>query len=267
MKKLVSIILAASTMAFSASAFAASVGTLQTPAEGNGVRNNVTALGVTASATGLPCFRPNDKLIFDVTGLTKGNQLTLISYKVDAVTLENTNIQYINQYTVGDIVDGEASSKQTIEYTVRDIEDGIYNVVINGNGDGDTAQSFYYKVGDPKATSLEFTEGETAVSSVTGNNDDTTYSVAFVAKATTGSSSEVSFAETGVSTVGFDLVASNGNNSKTIRENLDATKFNSLTDMIESNGTIEIYYGVQINNVPNDVTITATPVVIDKVNE
>ena len=257
MKKLAVMLLTVSSLLLSASAFAAtSDGRL---GEGSTSRNEKTAL-VSAdsnnniSKADMPCFRAGDTLKFNVSGLTLDNQLTLISYKLGSeAALGNEVIQYINQYTL------DAASRD-ISYQIRNTTDGIYKVVINGN-DGTDNLVFYYKVGNPKYSIIKSESTDMKGNGYTiQDNNDGTYSIAFLASITMGSEN-VSFADAGVDKVCFSF--DDGTDTFSATQDLTGldSAFNRDTIIgIETEGSVSFLYGVTMYNVPSDISITATPI-------
>ncbi|MBO5060085.1 MAG: hypothetical protein J6C82_04145 [Clostridia bacterium] len=244
MKKLVSVVLAALVMTFSATAFAAEAGELSSS------RNSVTTLAGEVTASSIPGFRPTDTLLFNLSGLTTENQMTLISYKVNSegveADLDNTTIQYINQYTL------DADTKE-IKYTIRDIEEGIYKIVIN---DGTTTLNYFYKVGNPQ---IELIRGANDTDYITKEEytEDGVYSIAFVAKASLGPN--VSFEEVGISDVGF-YVENTAAENKNYTATLTNEKLTELYKAVETDGDCNIYYGVTIYNIPADTDVSTIKV-------
>ncbi len=247
MKKLVSIALASVIMAFSASAFADA----NTSVSVAGAANNVTSFATTLNDTQFPGFKPGDTLNFTLTGLTAGKQLTLISYKVNnegtTADLSNTTIQYINQYTATQDESQQETTVgavQQIAYTIRDIEEGIYKIAINDGTDSENL-TFFYKVGNPKVELVKGTEDGTTTDYILKQTSDDTYSVAFVAKATLGA--DVAFSDVGVKSLGFKFEKVEGESAKSEVKQLTSDQFTS----IETNGSLSVYYGVTIYNIPN----------------
>ena len=246
MKKLISVLLTVCAIAANTSALADT----DSPSAGNldNSRNSIQALSTTEEGS-LPGFRPGDILKFDVSNVTSGKQLTLISYKYgDNMELGNNTVQYINQYTL------DADSK-TIEYKVRDIQEGIYNIVINAN-DGSKVATFYYKVGNPK---LDIIKGTDSTYFKSQQNSDGTYSIAFVASATLGSN-EVSFGDTGIETLGITVKQGENSAKSAFSKNIDDVIKDYWTNL-ETEGSLTFYYGLTVYNVPereiNNITAEA----------
>lgn len=256
MKKLAILALALSSFIFSASAFAAtSDGALTGDNKSRNDKTVFTTANTADAKSNMPCFRAGDKIQFNVTGLTENKQLTLISYKVkDENNLDDTSIQYINQYTVG-----SNETEKAISYAVRDIDDGIYKIAVNGN-DGTSLIEMYYKVGTPKFEMVKGkTEGvETAYIQSEQGTDDS-YALGYVGKATL-TDSDVSLSDTGVKSVGFEFSKQDG------EKTLKGSKYENLSGIdsekdLESNGSITFVYGVTLYNVPaadkDAITVTA----------
>ena len=128
MKKAISILLAIATIAFATSAMAATA-TTSTSYNAN------SALPLSTSS--MPTFRVGQTITITANSLdTNDGTLTVISYK-DGATLEDAYVQYINQYDI-------SSSSQTITYTIRDKETGVYHLELN---DGTGKVVFYYTIG------------------------------------------------------------------------------------------------------------------------
>lgn len=258
MKKFISVLAAVCMLVASTSAFAATVGDLKTDNGVQGVRNNVSALSENEDGT-LPCFRPGDVLNFEISGLTSGKILTLISYKVgDGIKLGNDTIQYIDQQ----VIDGESSAaeatdaKYTVKYKIRDIDEGIYKIAMNAN-DSTAVLNFYYKVGDPKIELVEGTkENSTDKTSYykMNQNSDGSYSIAFIGKVSLGSS-DVSLTDAGVNNVGFTFTGTDDNAGKSHVSALSAESLQTTegaSNKIEANGSITYYYGLTMYGVPSD---------------
>lgn len=235
MRKLISAILAVASIVCTTSSLAAtSDGTLDSKS-----RNNIAALeDVETNVTSMPAFRGGDKIIFDVSGLTNENFLTVISYKYNKPEdLSDATIQYIDQYKVN-------QDTQTVEYTVRDTtEEGIYKISLNGNDEGEIVD-FYYKVGNVKVTVMPG-ENTSYVRRVDYQSNGTTlYAVGFVAKAVVGSN-DVSLTDLGVTALGFTFKA----NGKEITRTLTQEQFDAISDAqkyYETDGSVAFVYGVTI---------------------
>lgn len=235
MKKLISAVLVLASMAVSSTALAAtSDGTL-----GSQSRNDVSSFQTVVTGTdSMPGFRSGDVISFDVTNLTSGNNLTVISYKCgDSVALGNDTIQYVNQYQVDE-------SSKTIEYTVREnTEEGIYKVTLNGN-DGSEVITFYYKVGNPSVSMM--VNDSTPYWNITEyeNGGVKKFAVGFIAKAVIGSA-DVSLADVGIKELGFNFTA----NGETVTQKLTKTQFDAIkeaTKYAETEGGVSFVYGVTI---------------------
>jgi len=235
MKKLISSALAVAAIVCATSSLAAtSDGTL-----GSESRNDVTALQkVDTETSSMPGFRGGDVISFNVGNLISGNNLTIISYKLNNEdSLNNATIQYINQYEIDEVT-------KNVEYVVRDnVEDGIYKLSLNGN-DNSEVINFYYKVGNPEFSVVpgDGTSYKKIESYQSGGQ--TKYAVGFVAKAVLGSN-DVSFPDVGVSELGFTFTA----NGTTITQKLTQEPFDAIAEAqkyIESDGGIAFVYGVTV---------------------
>lgn len=228
MKKLISVLLAVSTLALSTSAFAAPAVSDRNPA--------ATTLADNSTDT-LPCFRNGDTVTFNLTGLT-GPQLTLISSKVGA-TAGNDTIQYINQYTV-------SGGAQSVTYKVRELTDGTYNILIK---DGDAAVvDYFYTVANPSVALLKASADATDyVVAKNANNDQAFAAVASVEGA--------NFTASGVTSVGFTLTDGTKNATSAT---LSAATLDSIAS--EVNGKLNVVYGITVKGVANGVTVTPTAV-------
>ncbi len=261
MRKLVSALIVICAMAVNVNTFAAPiVGDLDSS------RNSKTELVSDSSdKSSLPTFRVNDIIKFDVSGLQAGNQFTLISYKVNEEDLTDSSVQYINQYTL-------ESATQPIEYKVRDISDGIYQITLNANnGEDDDIATFYYKVGTPKVDLICTDAANGKYYTKIQKNSDNTYSVAFVAKATIGTA-DVTFSEAGVDSLGLEVKLSE--NAEPIVQKFDDGKIDEIVksfletnkDNVEIAGSYTIYYGLTVYNIPSQdaaEAIIAAPVIYD----
>lgn len=250
MKKLISVLLTVCAIAANTNVLAADVTSTITGSQ-NG-KNSLVA--DSTQTTEMPCFKSGEVLKFDVSKLTPGNQLTLISYKASADDLSNNTVQYINQYTLGDDED-----TKPIEYKIRDIEDGIYKIVLNGN-DGNAVATFYYKVGESTVAMVAATDGtKYHLAQEFGPDGSKTYSIAFIASAKLDSS-ELTFADTGVETLGMQFTA----NGKTITSSeLSSEKIEAAANTVETDGTVTLYYGLTMYNVTdinaaNSITVVPT---------
>lgn len=250
MKKLISVLLTVCAIAANTTVFAADVNSIIT-----GSQNNKESLVADSTQTAeMPCFKSGDILKFDVSNLTPGNQLTLISYKASAEDLSNSTVQYINQYTLGDEED-----TKPIEYKIRDIEDGIYKIVLNGN-DNNAVATFYYKVGEATVAMVTATDGtKYHLAQEFGPDGNTTYSIAFIASAKLDSS-ELTFADTGVNKLGMKFTA----NGKTMASSeLTSEQIEAAANTVETDGTVTLYYGLTMYNIPDivaakDITVVPT---------
>ena len=270
MLKLISVLVAICAMTVSINVSAAtSNGSIASD-----TRNDVNELGTSYDGGSLPTFRAGDTLQFDVSDLTADTTLTLISYKYDSERL-NSTVQYINEYTIASSSvstqeDGTESVpveiSKTIDYKIRDIDDGIYKIQINGNDKKGIAE-FYYKVGTPKVSIVEGAEGTNyyvseAFEQADGSN---LYSVAFVAKATIGGN--VSFEEVGLESVGLEFNLKDKNSNDKLFKDLTPEQINALLPKLEElqnseiNGSVTLYFGVTMLRIPKEDMdqIKATP--------
>lgn len=224
MKKLISVLLAVSTLVLSTSALAAPAVTDRNPA--------ATTLADEATGT-LPCFRNGDAVTFDLSGL-EGAQLTLISSKVGA-TADNSTIQYINQYTVNE-------GAVAVSYKIRALTNGTYNILIK---DGDKAVvDYFYNVANPAVAPAKVTAD--GADYVVAQNGD---SVAFAAFA---SVEGASFTEAGVTGVTFTF------NDKGVGDAITAAELDTLAG--ELTGAKNIVYGIVMNGVEDLTDITPAAV-------
>ncbi len=235
MAKFISALIAICALSVNITAFAAtSDGNLQVPS-----RNDIETLGASVTdSSALPAFRPGDTLQFNVSALTTSKELGLISYKYNA-TLSDSTVQYFNQYTVD-------SSTKTISYKIRDIADGIYKIVLNGN-DGTAVANFYYKVGNPQVSIVKGNGGTTnyyASQAFPQEDGSTKYSIAFLAKLTM-SGNDVSLQDAGINSAGLEF---NINENKVVRD-LTAEQISELLSG-EIGGTATVYYGLTMYKVP-----------------
>ena len=269
MKKAISLFLVLSVLSLATCAMAAPT------VDNGGVSNGSVSYGRTTTfftgdvtgagrTTPMPGFRPGEQIVFTAKTLTPGAQLTVISYKCEnlssGITLSDSNVQYINQYTI--------SGNQEVRYTIRNTGAGIYCLKMNDAAYEDVA-TFYYKVGDV-STEMIPSDG-TPYTKV--DYHDGTYSIGFIGKATISGSTNVALGDI-VSGVGFTFTApttgtdvnSNVNGAtRTIAASDIDTYFNDLIDSgdIELNGSYSVIYGMTIFHVPSVYkdSITATAVV------
>jgi len=248
MKKVISLFIAVAVLCLATSALA-------TPTASNvdGERNNQSSFGATNSGT-MPCFRPGDTITFDLNSLASG-EVTLITYKDGSESsLSDSNVQYINQYTV-------TSGSSEVTYTIRDQASGVY--VLKVNDASGTAATFYYKIGNATVTLIGKENGVTTTYNtstpgtpyrIAQTKDGTSYSVGFLAKVTLDSG--VSLTEIGANPgfavkkdsgaekkYGFGVNNSNGadNSSKSVASLQDAA--------YELEGEYSFIYGLTIYNV------------------
>ena len=240
MKKLISAILAATSIVCTTSSLAATSDGALTSASRNAVSIFET---VETSTSSMPGFRGGDTISFDVSGLTNDNHLTVVSYKLgEDAELSNANIQYVNQYKIDAVT-------KTIEYTVRDnTEEGIYKLSLSGNDESEIV-NFYYKVGNPTVSLV--VDDSTKYWNITEypSGNTTKYAVGFVAKAVLGSG-DVTLADMGVSELGFTFTA----DGKTVTQKLTPEQINAITDAqmyAETDGGVAFVYGVTIYGIPS----------------
>lgn len=171
MKKAISILLAAATLAFATSAMAAtSTGTVANQS------SNTTFVSDPTSYSSMPCFRPGDSVSFtissDETNIAEGTDITLITYKHNQTKSDST-VQYINQYTA-------TGSGDAVNYIVRDIDTGVYQLDIKVGTNA--LYTVYYKIGNVDAVMIPSNGNEYAY--IIRNNGDGTWSAGFVGKVT-----------------------------------------------------------------------------------
>lgn len=254
MKKFALVLCAMMTLSCMNSVFASSVTNKDTES-----RNTVKEF--TDSVTGnMPSFRAGDVLKFNVSGLTNGRQLTIISYKVNG-EIGNDTVQYIDQRTIN-------ASSNVVEYKIRDINDGIYCVAIKDENDT-AAYKLYYKVGTPKFEVIKGSENTDYYVKTEKTTDDGTvvYSVGYLAAAQF-KTNELSLDDYGINGFGFrySLDGVDVDVAPTL-EQLEALKaqINELKDKTEGAGEFSFHYINTIKNVPeNDVVnITAKATMYD----
>lgn len=242
MKKFAAVLCAVMSLCCAGNAFAAIEGNTLT----DGSRNNVGTLSNKIENANLPCFRPGDTLSFDISGLKEDDQLTLISYKYDAEDINNKTIQYIDQKTVN-------SATDTVKYKIRDVEQGIYSIKLKT--DSESLYTLYYKVGKPE---VKLVNGKDATDwAVKIDAEDNTSSLGYVGLITIGSQ-DVSFADVGVTDVGFKFTANEKSYESKLVSDKDTTLdaiLESTAEKTETSGTISFYFAQTLNNVPEDVTV------------
>ncbi len=208
--------------------------------------SNTTLQGSVENKAAMPCFRAGDTLNFKVNGLS-GNQLTIISYKVDK-DIANETVQYIDQRTI-------SNSEDTIKYVIRNIEQGIYKVSVKSGSDD--VYSLYYKVGTP---TVETVKTDNVNYFIKQTNSDGTYSIGYVGKANMGSK-DVSFADAGVKSFGFDY----GDYGKKYLDDSKMTKiYKELDDKIAKNeiqGAYSVYFVQTIYSIPASDLSTAEGII------
>ena len=247
MKKAISLLLAASVLCFATSAFAAT-------ATVNTSRNGTTTMPT--SAASMPCFRTGDTITFTVSGVTNGNELTVISYKSDAGTLTDSNVQYINQYTLN-------NTSKAFEYKIREQTSGTYVLKINDSTG--TAATFYYKVANLTATIYN---GSSWVSSGIGTPYMAKYSevrgkwsVGFIGKITKDNNS-VTLTEAGVHP-GFEIVKGGYDKKYGFDTGVNSGKAVSALEngSFQADGGLSYIYGVTMFDVPNKDGFTVTAII------
>lgn len=255
MKKLALVLCTVMAICCAGSAFAATVdGNVENSRNGN----NILQTDV-AEKTSMPCFRAGDTLNFKVSGLSTGNQLTVISYKAgDGVDIGNETVQYIDQRTID-------SKEDTIKYVIRDIKEGIYKVSVKSGTDN--IYSLYYKVGTPKVGLVKGTDKTTSETTnyyVKRSEDNgETYLVGFMGKVDMGST-DVSLTDAGVKKLGFKFTANGGEQFGNLTEEdikkIDANVSAKIANS-EVNGAYSVYFIQTIYGVPSKEisNITAVP--------
>lgn len=245
MKKIVLVLCTVMALCSAGSALAVTTNNAVT-----GSRNSKTDLVTdSASTDSMPCFRAGDTLEFNISGLTVGKTLTIISYKLNC-EIGNRTVQYIDQRDI-------TATGDTITYKIRDIDDGIYLIALND--ESGTIAKLYYKVGTPKFNVITNNDRNNyvAIKEFTGYDGKKLYSIGFAAKAEIGST-DVSFTDAGVKTFGF--VFSDGTKSASM--SLSAEKMAALqaeiNEKIKANsaeitGSYTIHYFDTVYNVPADV--------------
>lgn len=248
MKKAISLFLAASVLCLTTSALA-DIGTGTVTRTGGDIYNGKTALQSDYNnKSEMPAFRPGDTINFDVTGVTSGKELTVISYKYGAESdgLVDGEVQYINQYTL-------ASASQPISYKIREQASGVYKIVFNDTVN--TVATFYYKVGNATARMLN-KGGQTAGTPYLSLQDDNnTWSIGFLAKVNIDSA-DISLAdigahpgftvtETGGQTKTYAFGLGTNQTSKTVA-GLQDTGFNETAEV---SGGYSFIYGLTIYHV------------------
>ena len=245
MKKVISLFLAATVLCLTTSAMAnPSTGSTVT-----GERNGVNTMP-TSTSTAMPCFRPGDTINFTVSGLTSGEELTIISYK-NGATPADANVQYINQYTV--------SGNQAVSYTIRNQVSGIYKLVLTGTQNN--SSTFYYKVGREPSLQAMTGNGENS-GTFTGNSGtpyvlhydapSNTYSIGFIGKITFENDS-VNFSDIGAHP-GFSIT--HGGTTKEYGFGLDINGVDNTDktvanlDGLEIAGSYSFIYGVTVKGIP-----------------
>ena len=233
MRKLVSVILAVASIVCTTSSLAAS----STGALASDSRNDITVMETDqASKTTMPAFKGGDRIKFDVSTLTNGNFLSIISYKYNKPEdLSDATIQYIDQYTI-------SQDTQTVEYIVRDnTEDGIYKLSFSGNDESEIVD-FYYKVGNPVVAMMP--NGNLNYWNMKKHTIGGTeyYAVGYVAKAVIGSN-DVSFTDLGIKNFGFKFTV----DGKEVTATLTQEQFDAIgkaQGYFETAGKVAFIYGV-----------------------
>ena len=152
MKKLIALLLAASSLAMSTSALAFSVSPV---AEGDGASRNYLAgsanvNGADAFAEGkstgtdkLPTYRKGDVITLELSGdeVLKGATLTFICSKLVDTVYNNYNVQMIDQIVL------ETSGTATCTYKLRkNLDDGLYKLEMRLGG---VTKTFSFLIGTP----------------------------------------------------------------------------------------------------------------------
>ncbi len=245
MKKVIALLMSCIVMSASV-ASAATMGNLQHAA--SGVNKEIST---TNDKTLMPCFRAGDTIKFELTGLTAGKSVTLISGLVSANgAYADDNVQYINQYD-------NVAETATVEYKVRADHEGIYNIKIN---DGvNEAQTFYYMVADPVFETLSAAGGAANTYYVKSGPFDGSYNLGFVGTVKLGTT-DVSLIDAGVMNVGFKISEVGTNAADGVYygliENGTATEAQTnflsgkLDNSVVESTEIIYYYGIEINGVP-----------------
>lgn len=191
----------------------------------------------------MPCFRPGDKLTFEVNNLTKDSQLTLISYKAGEENPDDKTIQYIDQKEIKNDTD-------TISYIIRDnCLDGVYMISIK-NGTDDLYK-LYYKVGSVNTKLKTKSESVYYFMKTDGEN----VSVGYVGTVTLPAN--CTFADIGLKTVGFKFTEEEAElttkwlsvENTTLDTLLGAQ--NTANGKVETEGDTTFYFVETIYNVPN----------------
>lgn len=266
MKKFAAFLLMVSMIALTTTSFATTANGELTGE--SSTKNGKTTLQTDRSTAELkaamPCFGLGDTLQFNVADLTADNSLTLISYKVDEATLDNSTIQYVNQYTLD-------ANTFNIKYTIRDTEDGIYRIVVNdGAASENSVVDFYYKVGIPTYRVVSNNEDANGtnyyrMSQIGQDAENGTYSAGFVGQITMDST-DVSFADAGITDVGFSLSGVGSDGAETTNEYFNEEPLTGLHNRLESSsveiaGSVTFIYGMEMHHILNNVVITADAIV------
>lgn len=274
MKKVISILLAIATMAFATSAMAATDGDVAV----SGARNaKTTFVSNPASVSNMPCFRsstkyykqvgttPNqteqtaggDTININVSNLTSGRELTVITYKADAGTMDESTVQYINEYTTG--------ASQTITYKVKDLDPGIYKLEINENGN--KLSNFYYKIGSVEGSIIPGGVDGAPFAYTLEDQGDGTYSVGFVGKVTVDAGTDIRIDEIAPN-AGFAIKIGGRSkqyfgfgvtNAAGLGDNDNSgLSLNGLDQDIEIGGGYSVLFGTTVYNIPT-TTSGSTP--------
>lgn len=260
MKKAISLFLAVSVLCFATSAMAISTNTL------TGKKSGADEMPTTSGGS-MPYFRNGDTISFNVSDVSSGKELTLISYKDD----DTSAVQYINQYTL-------SSLSEPISYTIPDTAaTGTY--VIKINDEENTAAEFYYKVGNIKAELITNRNASTNTGTiVTGQGDpymiqlitegeyNGKYSVAFLGKVTIADANGLTLSDLDA-TPGFEVENISTNRKTTskfgIGENPSVSALQGTMRNAEVGGDCWFVYALTIYSVPsvedaNNLRATAT---------
>ena len=256
MKKIALVLCAVMTFSCMNSVFAATTST-----DAADSRNDTTIF--TENKNGdMPSFRAGDTLSFDVSNLATGTQLTVISYKVSG-EIGNDTVQYIDQRTIDEAQD-------TVQYKIRDIEDGIYCVSVK-DGNDDAAYTLYYKVGTPKYEVVKNTDEATNADTnyyvkVEKTTDTgTVYSVGYLGKAHF-KTDELAFDDYGINGFGFRYSIEGYEDMDVAPTSAQAAELqkqiSELMEKHEGTGEFDFYYINTISNVPgadlDSITAKAT---------
>lgn len=262
MKKIALVLCAVMTFSCMNSVFAAATSTDATNSR------NTTKIFTQNKNEAMPSFRAGDTLSFNVSNLATGTQLTVISYKVSG-EIGNNTVQYIDQRTIDEAHD-------TVQYKIRDIEDGIYCVSVKDGNDNE-AYTLYYKVGTPKYAVVKGTDENTNAATdyyvkVEKTTDTgTVYSVGYLGKAHF-KTDDLAFDDYGINGFGFKYSIVGYEDMYVAPTSAQAAELqkqiSELMEKHEGTGEFDFYYINTISNVPDtDVdSITAKATMYDSDN-